>query len=72
MDYHSKKYSTEKLKQRAFILSSFTRQKMTLTVSIYEFTDYITSTNWLPPLGNLESVDEEILKKYQTYMSENK
>jgi hypothetical protein len=72
MDYLSKKYSPEKLKQRAFILSSFTRQKMTLTVSIYEFTDYITSTNWLPPLGNLESVDEKILKKYQTYMSENK
>jgi hypothetical protein len=72
MDYLSKKYSPEKLKQRAFILSSFTRQKMTLTVSIYEFTDYITSTSWLPPLGNLESVDEEILKKYQTYMSENK
>jgi len=68
MDYLSKKYSVEKLKQRAFILSSFTRQKMTLTVSIYEFADYLTSTSWLPPLGNLESVDEEILKKYQAFI----
>jgi hypothetical protein len=72
MDYLSKKYTPEKLKQRAFILSSFTRQKMTLTVSIYEFTDYITSTSWLPPLGNLESVDKEILNKYQAYVSETK
>jgi hypothetical protein len=68
MDYLSKKYSPEKLKQRAFILSSFTRQKMTLTVSIYEFTDYITSTSWLPPLGNLKSVDTEILNKYQEFI----
>jgi hypothetical protein len=68
MDYHSKKYSPEKLKQRAFILSSFTRQKMTLTVSIYEFTDYITSTSWLPLLGNLESVDKEILNKYHEFI----
>jgi hypothetical protein len=72
MDYLSKNYAPEKLKQRAFILSSFTRQGMTLTVSIYEFTDFITSINWLPPLGNLESVDEEIFKKYQTYVSETK
>jgi hypothetical protein len=68
MDYLSKKYTPEKLKQRAFILSSFTRQKMTLTVSIYEFTDYITPTSWLPPLGNLESVDKEILNKYQEFI----
>ena len=68
MDYLSKKYSVEKLKQRAFILSSFTRQKMTLTVSIYVFTDYITSTSWLPPLGNLESVDKEILNKYHEFI----
>ena len=68
MDYLSKKYSEEKLKQRAFILSSFTRQKMTLAVSIYEFTDYITSTSWLPPLGNLESVDKEILNKYHEFI----
>jgi hypothetical protein len=68
MDYLSKKYSLEKLKQRAFILSSFTRQKMTLTVRIYEFTDYITSTSWLPPLGNLELVDKEILNKYQEFV----
>jgi hypothetical protein len=68
MDYHSKKYSVEKLKQRAFILSSFIRQKMTLTVGIYEFTDHITSTSWLPPLGNLESVDKEILNKYQQFI----
>ena len=68
MDYLSKKYTPEKLKQRAFILSSFTRQKMTLTVSIYEFTDYITSTSWLPTLGNLESVDKEILNKYQEFI----
>jgi hypothetical protein len=68
MSYFAKKYSPEKLKQRAFILSSFIRQKMTLTVSIYEFADYIISTKWLPPLGNLESVDEEILKKYQAFI----
>jgi len=68
MDYLSKKYTPEKLKQRAFILSSFTRQKMTLAVSIYEFTDYITSTSWLPTLGNLESVDKEILNKYQEFI----
>lgn len=72
MDYLSKKYTPEKLKQRAFILSSFTRQKMTLTVSIYEFTDYAIENGWAPLFGSLESVDKEILEKYQTYMSENK
>lgn len=68
MDYLSKKYSPEKLKQRSFILSSFTRQKMTLTVSIYEFADYVIDKGWAPPLGNLESVDKEILNKYQEFI----
>lgn len=69
MDYFSKKYSPEKLKQRAFILSSFARQKINLKVSIYEFTDYVIENGWAPLLGNLESVDKEILEKYNSYMN---
>ena len=68
MDYISKKYSAENLKQRAFILSSFTRQKMTLTVSIYEFADYVMEKSWAPIFGSLESVDKEILENYQTFI----
>jgi hypothetical protein len=69
MDYFAKKYSPEKLKQRAFILSSFTRQKMTLTVSIYEFADYVIEKGWSPLLGNLEAVDKEILENYNFYIN---
>jgi hypothetical protein len=69
MDYFSKKYSHEKLKQRAFILSSFARQKINLKVSIYEFADYVIEKGWTPLLGNLESVDKEILEKYNLYMN---
>lgn len=69
MDYLSKKYSPQMLKQRAFILSSFVRMKMTLTVSIYEFADYIISTEWLPTLDSLENTDKEILEKYNWYMN---
>jgi len=69
MDYFSKKYSPEKLKQRAFILSSFTRQKITLSVYIYEFANYIIEESWVPLLDNLESVDKEILEKYNFYIN---
>lgn len=69
MDYHSKKYTSEKLKQRAFILSSFTRQKMTLSVSIYEFADYTINTGWSPTFNGLEEVDVEILKKYNRFIN---
>ena len=68
MDYISKMYTPEKLKLRAFILSSFTRQKMTLTVSIYEFADYVMEKGWAPLFGSLESVDKEILNKYQEFI----
>lgn len=68
MSYFLNKYTAEKLKQRAFILSSFTRQKINLSVSIYEFADYVIEQGWSPLLGNLESVDKEIYKKYQTFL----
>jgi hypothetical protein len=58
----------ETLKQRAFILSSFTRMKFTLSTSIYEFTDYIIKGGWAPALDSLVKVDEEILEKYNDYM----
>lgn len=61
MEYH---------KQRSFILSSFTRQKMTLTMSIYQFTDHVLKTGWLPELDTLMKVDEQILEKYQSWMKE--
>jgi hypothetical protein len=61
-------YSQENLKQRAFILSSFTRLKKTLSTSIYEFVDYTINTGWSPALDNLNKVDEEVLRKYQEYM----
>lgn len=58
----------EILKQRAFILSSFTRMKFTLSTTIYEFTDHIINNGWSPKLNNLEQVDEEILEKYNEYV----
>lgn len=67
MDYLSKKYSTEVLKQRSFILSSFTRMKMTLTTSIYEFADYYVQKGWCPTFASLEKVDEQILQEYNHF-----
>ena len=58
----------EILKQRAFILSSFTRMKMTITTSIYEFTDEIIKKGWSPRLDDLNKVDEEILEQYLLFM----
>lgn len=71
MNYHSKKYSTENLKQRAFILSSFTRNKLTLSVSMYEFVDYTINTGWMPELDTLEKVDEQILSEYNKFTNES-
>ena len=68
MPYLDKKYSPVKLQQRSFILSSFTRMKMTLTVSIYEFADSVINEGWLPQLNKLEQVDQEILNKYWNFM----
>jgi hypothetical protein len=58
----------EILKQRAFILSSFTRMKMTITTSIYEFTDETIKKGWSPRLDDLNKVDEEILEQYLLFM----
>lgn len=63
------KYSPEVLKQRSFILSSFTRMKMTLTTSIYEFANNCIERNWCPVLDKLEKVDEEILQEYNRFMN---
>jgi hypothetical protein len=72
MNYHSKKYSSENLKQRAFILSSFTRNKLTLSVSMYEFADYAITTGWMPELDTLEKVDEQILSEYNKFTNESR
>jgi len=69
MNYLSKKYSPEVLKQRAFILGSFARNKINLNTSIYEFADYVIQTGWLPTLNKVEKVDKEILEKYKNFIS---
>jgi len=69
MNYLNSKYSPEKLKQRAFILSSFSRMKMNISVDIYEFADYIIDSNWLPNLDTIENVDKEVLKKFNEFVS---
>lgn len=71
MSYLSEKYSHEKLKQRAFILSAFTRMKMQISVSVYEFADRAIEQGWLPYLASLEEVDEEILDKYNSFIQGN-
>jgi hypothetical protein len=58
----------EILKQRAFILSSFTRMKMTITTNIYEFTDETIKKGWSPRLDDLNKVDEEILEQYLLFI----
>lgn len=69
MNYLNSKYSSEKLNQRAFILSSFSRMKMNISVDIYEFVDYIIGSNWLPILDTIENVDKEILEKFNEFVS---
>jgi hypothetical protein len=58
----------QQLKQRAFILSSFTRNKITLCTNIYRFADYIIESGWLPTLNDLDIIDQEILKKYNDFI----
>lgn len=56
--------------KRAFILSSFSRLKISLNTSVYRFCDKIIREEWSPPLGSLVDVDKEILQKYQEFMNE--
>ena len=58
----------EILKQRAFILSSFTRMKMSITTSVYEVTDETIKKGWSPRLDDLNKVDEEILEQYLLFI----
>jgi hypothetical protein len=62
------KLSPEALKQRSFILSAFTRLKMSISTSIYEFADYKIKTGWAPSLNDLTKVDQEILEEYMKFI----
>lgn len=55
------------LQKRHFILSSFVRLKISLTSDVYRFCDKIIKEEWIPPLGNLNDVDKEILQKYREF-----
>jgi hypothetical protein len=54
--------------KRAFILSSFSRLKITFIASVYRFADKLISENWTPPLTSLEDVDREIKQKYYEFL----
>jgi hypothetical protein len=58
----------EHFQKRAFILSSFSRLKISLTTDVYRFCDKIIREQWNPPLGCLIDVDKEILQKYQEFI----
>ena len=62
------KLSPEALNQRSFILSAFTRLKMSISTSIYEFADYKIKSGWSPGLQDLTKIDEEILEEYMKFI----
>jgi hypothetical protein len=61
--------SETELQQRAFILSSFRRQNIPITTSVYQFADKIIKENWAPHRGKLEQVDQEINNKYKDFLA---
>lgn len=54
--------------KRQFILSSFSRLKITFTTSVYRFADKTISEQWDPPLTSLDDVDREIKQKYYDFL----
>lgn len=69
MSYFNKKYSKEKLQQRSFILSSFTRLNIILDNSVYEFADMLMKKEWKPELGDLNKVDQDIFNRYKSFIN---
>jgi hypothetical protein len=68
MDIQTKDPNFQK---RSFILSGFTRMRISITKDIRNFCDYMIDKNYQFDLGSLDVVDRQILTEYKLYM-ENK
>lgn len=57
--------------KRHFILSSFVRLNIKLSSMVYEFSDYLIENDIQFPLDDLNKVDKEISKLYETYKNQH-
>jgi hypothetical protein len=64
------KINSEVLNQRAFILSSFRRLEIPISISVYKFVDKIIGEGWMPPLSSVNKVDQFIKNKYKEFINE--
>jgi hypothetical protein len=60
------------LKQRAFILSSLRRLNISISTYAYKFADKMIKEGWMPSLGDLKQVDQEIEIKFREFMNEQR
>jgi hypothetical protein len=64
--------SGEVLQQRAFILSSLRRLNVPISSFAYMFADQMIKDGWMPPLGSLSEVDDNIELKYLEFVNGKK
>jgi hypothetical protein len=57
------------IQKRHFILSSFTRLRITINTNVYRFADKLIQENRTLPTGSLEEVDDLIKKYYEDYLN---
>jgi len=62
----------EIIKQRAFILSSLRRLNISISTYAYRFADKMIREGWMPSLGDLKQVDQEIEIKFWEFMNEQR